>query len=293
MKLLFNLLAVILYFLHNVVSGVEADEVSVMEEDSVTLHTNVTTTQYEITWYYNKTQIVEITRDQNKICRFGRFRDRLELDHQTGSLTIMNTRTTDSGLYDLQIRSSDKEKIFNVTVSGVSAAERDKLNKKSVNEGDSVTLDPGEIKKPNDVMMWYFNDTSIAVITGDQSEICTDDLCDERFRDRLELDHQTGSLTIMNIRTTDSGVYVLRISRSTISIIRSFSVTVIDSGLSTFAVGFIGAVVGAGVVLLVVTVVHGVCYCKRTHAPVQQNENDDDNSSADPNSIALRRRTRN
>ncbi|KAF4097246.1 hypothetical protein G5714_021254 [Onychostoma macrolepis] len=66
-----------------------------------------------------------------------------------------------------------------------------------------------------------------------------------------------------------------------------------DSGLSTFAVGFIGAVVGAGVVLLVVTVVHGVCYCKRTHAPVQQNENDDDNSSADPNSIALRRRTRN
>ncbi len=72
-----------------------------------------------------------------------------------------------------------------VCVSGVSAAERDELNKKSVNEGDSITLDPGEIKnKKNDVMMWYFNDTSIAVKTGDQSKICTDNQCKERFRDR-------------------------------------------------------------------------------------------------------------
>ncbi len=87
-------------------------------------------------------------------------------------------------------------------------------------EGESVTLDSGEIKLPNYVMAWYFNETEI---TGDQSEICTDDQCvaDERFRDRLKLDHQTGSLTITNTRITDSGVYTLQIIIGD----RSFSIT--------------------------------------------------------------------
>uniref|UniRef100_A0A672KER7 Immunoglobulin domain-containing protein n=1 Tax=Sinocyclocheilus grahami TaxID=75366 RepID=A0A672KER7_SINGR len=112
-----------LIFFSSGVSGVEADEVSVMEGDSVTLHTNVTTAQEEeIMWYFNKTQIAEITGDQSKICTDEqckeRFRDRLKVDHQTGSLTITNITITDSGEYDLQIRSSDNEKTFNVTVDG-------------------------------------------------------------------------------------------------------------------------------------------------------------------------------
>ncbi len=94
-------------------------------------------------------------------------------------------------------------------------------------EGESVTLDSGEIKLPNYVMAWYFNETEI---TGDQSKICTDDQCKERFRDRLRLDLQTGSLTIMNIRTTDSGVYKLQIiigdSSFSITRVKRFSVSV-------------------------------------------------------------------
>ncbi len=114
-------------------------------------------------------------------------------------------------------------------VSDVSAAERDEMKRKSVKEGESLTLDPGVMKNPNYLMKWYFNDVGIAEINGEFSKICTDVQCedgDERFRDRLKLDHQTGSLTIMNISTTDSGVYQLEMKSSRFSIVKSFRVTV-------------------------------------------------------------------
>ncbi|XP_067254942.1 carcinoembryonic antigen-related cell adhesion molecule 1-like [Chanodichthys erythropterus] len=241
--------------------------VFVMEEDSVTLNTGVQTNhQDRIRWYFNNTLIAQINGDQIKSCTdvqcnegTERFRDRLKLDHQTGSLTIMNIRNTDSGEYVLKIissGSSDSEQIFSVTVQGVPATERNKMKRKSVEEGESVTFDPGVGKKPND-LMWYFNDTLMAEITGDQSKICTDVQCDERFRDRLKLDHQTGSLTIMNTRNTDSGEYKLKISSSRFSIIRSFSVNVTavpDSGLSP------GAVAGIVVVLLLLIAVGLIYY---------------------------------
>jgi len=110
-----------------------------------------------------------------------------------------------------------------VFVSDVPGAE---TKTKSVKSGESVTLDPGVIKHPNDVMMWYYNDTRLAEITGDQSKICTDEQCKERFRDRLKLDHQTGSLTITHTTNTHSGEYQLQISNIRFSIMKNFSVTV-------------------------------------------------------------------
>ncbi len=106
-----------------------------------------------------------------------------------------------------------------VCVSGVPAAERDEIKKKSVKEGESVTLDTPKVKTPNDLMAWYFNDTLIAEITEDQSKICADDQCKERFKDRLKLD-PFDSLIITNTRTTDSGQYKLEInsSRNSVSI---------------------------------------------------------------------------
>uniref|UniRef100_A0A8C2DDP1 Ig-like domain-containing protein n=1 Tax=Cyprinus carpio TaxID=7962 RepID=A0A8C2DDP1_CYPCA len=211
-----------------------------MERDSVTLHTGVKTNQQEeVAWYFNDTRIARITGDQSKICTDDeckeRFRNRLKLDHKTGSLTIRDIRTTDSGKYRLVIISSGSEKIFRVAVNDVPAARRDEKTK-SVVEGQSVTLDPGVTKNPNDVMTWHFNETLIAEITGDQSKICSDVQSKERFRDRLKLDHQTGSLTIMNTRTTDSGLYKLQISSSSsvvvVTSLKSFSISITASGLS-------------------------------------------------------------
>uniref|UniRef100_A0A671R1A0 Immunoglobulin domain-containing protein n=1 Tax=Sinocyclocheilus anshuiensis TaxID=1608454 RepID=A0A671R1A0_9TELE len=227
----------------NSASGIDADRVSlfVMGRDSVTLHTDVKTNQQEkIKWFFNDTRIAQISDYLSKTCTdvqcnegTKRFRGRLKLDNQTGSLTITNITTTDSGLYKLQIISSNSisEKIFNVCVSDVPGAETDKMKTKSVKEGDSVTLDSGVIKNPNYLMMWYCDDTHIAEIARDPSKICTGDECEDadgRFRDRLKLDHQTGSLTIMNTKTTDSGVYHLEIITNSSSIRRQYSIRIIS-----------------------------------------------------------------
>ncbi len=110
-------------------SGVGTDDVSayVMEGDSITLHTDVETNQQEeFVWYFNDTRIAQISGDLSKICKDFQckeiFRDRLRLDHQTGSLTITDTRTTDSGEYKLVIisSSSTNSKISGVAVHGES-----------------------------------------------------------------------------------------------------------------------------------------------------------------------------
>ncbi|XP_077081461.1 uncharacterized protein LOC143735240 [Siphateles boraxobius] len=250
------------------VSGVYTDRVHVfvMEGDSVTLYTDVKTNQQEkIKWFFNNTRIAQISEYLSKTCTdvqcnegTERFRDRLKLDHQTGSLTITNITHTDSGEYKLQIIGSNSisETIFSMTVNDVPDAETDTT--KTVKEGESFTFDPGVIKNPNDVMTWYFNETRIAEITGDQSKICTDVQCKERFRDRLELDHQTGSLNITNTRNTDSGLYHLEIFSNRSIIIRQRSISIIseksfNAPVKSWIVGILGVAVGVLLVLACVT----------------------------------------
>ncbi len=98
---------------------------SVTEGESVTLEIDVNTDN-EIQWIFghSKILIAQINREsgKNKVIEDvldGRFRDRLKLD-KTGSLTITDTRTTDSGLYEVKIISSTQTHLntFNLTVYG-------------------------------------------------------------------------------------------------------------------------------------------------------------------------------
>uniref|UniRef100_A0A8C1ADV9 Immunoglobulin domain-containing protein n=1 Tax=Cyprinus carpio carpio TaxID=630221 RepID=A0A8C1ADV9_CYPCA len=190
-------------------SGVFGDtdtvkSVSVKEGDSVTLQINVTEIQTDdkIDWKFgtNKILIVKIRAKTSKIFDGpdGRFRDRLKLDHQTGSLIITDTRTTDSGLYEVKISSNRSEDThrFNVTVNVV-FGDTDTVKSVSVKEGDSVTLQINVTEiQTRDKIEWKFGNyrSLIAKINGKTSKIF--DGPEGRFRDRLKLDHQTGSLII-------------------------------------------------------------------------------------------------
>ncbi|KAL0149412.1 hypothetical protein M9458_055200, partial [Cirrhinus mrigala] len=65
----------------------------------------------------------------------------------------------------------------------------------------------------------------IAKVNAEARCFNTSDGPDGRFRGRLELDHQTGSLTITNIRTEHAGVYKVTINRRIVTEYR-FSVMV-------------------------------------------------------------------
>ncbi|XDV23374.1 hypothetical protein PO909_027968 [Leuciscus waleckii] len=104
-------------FLLDGVFGVETDEinVSVMEGDSFTLRTGLTDIQSddEIEWRFgsSKTRITRIAAGNVTEYDDERFRDRLQLERQTGDLTITNVSNEHSGVYQLSIIINNKKSI--------------------------------------------------------------------------------------------------------------------------------------------------------------------------------------
>ncbi|XP_073717539.1 uncharacterized protein [Misgurnus anguillicaudatus] len=101
----------------------EVKSVSLMEGDFVTLLTDITELQKDhlILWMFGpkETRIAEIHKKNIDMYNSNEiFGDRLNLDSQTGSLTITNITITHSGLYKLTIISNNgtSYKRFNVTV---------------------------------------------------------------------------------------------------------------------------------------------------------------------------------
>ncbi|KAG1946378.1 T-cell surface antigen CD2-like [Pimephales promelas] len=102
------------------------DSVSAMEGDSVTLHTDITKIRKDddILWKFGaeKSLIAKMNKKKQIFTTYddvpdGRFRDRLKLDNQTGSMTITHTTTEHTGVYTLEITGVKKSsKTFSVSV---------------------------------------------------------------------------------------------------------------------------------------------------------------------------------
>uniref|UniRef100_A0A673IUY5 Ig-like domain-containing protein n=1 Tax=Sinocyclocheilus rhinocerous TaxID=307959 RepID=A0A673IUY5_9TELE len=99
----------------------------------------------------------------------------------------------------------------------------------SLMEGDYVTLNTDDIKiYEDDEILWNFGaEKFILAKINREAKIFSifDDVPDGRFRDKLKLDKQTGSLTITNITTQHAGDYQLQISGEKLTS-KTFSVSV-------------------------------------------------------------------
>nr|XP_021325118.1 uncharacterized protein LOC101885444 isoform X2 [Danio rerio] len=160
-----------------------------------------------------------------------RFRDKLLLDKMTGSLTIRDITNEHSGAYKLHIISSKKPiySSFRVFVFGESGP-----NTVSVMAGESLILITNFIIDQGEKLQWTFNEDVILAsgMNGDVSKTSYGD--DKRFRGKLELHHQTASLTVKNTKSSNTGVYKLNFwNRNNKNICLKVNVTVSDDARNT------------------------------------------------------------
>ncbi|XP_039522261.1 uncharacterized protein si:dkey-182g1.6 [Pimephales promelas] len=236
------------------------ESVSVLEGDTVTLHTGVTKKQRDdqILWKF-KDQVINTDRLNGPDARWSN----IDLNDQTGEITIRNIRRDQTGDYKVEINTSSMilhRKRF-ITV--------DEVKTVSVNEGDSIILRTGVINiQECDQILWKFVDHLIAKINKGENQFSLFS-ADGRFEGRLHPDYQSGSLTISNSNITDSGDYHLKMSNSTYTIQRNISVSVRpdprspDPGPHTNYILVCGLVFGIGFLVASATAVAIFCYKER------------------------------
>ncbi|XP_048058115.1 uncharacterized protein LOC125275318 [Megalobrama amblycephala] len=196
--------------------------VSVMRGADVTLRANTKIqTGDEIFWMFGDDNrlLAKNTEEESEYSDF-RFKDIVDLNHQTGDLTIKIIKPDHIGEYKLKIIRDGKSsfKLFNVTVSA-------QVNE-SVLKGRSVALNYYTEIQKGDKIQWKFEEKLIAEMTGENRE--KPQWTDDEFRDQMKLDPQTGSLTIQQTRPEHSGLYKLEIISSYYSTFRLFRLIVFD-----------------------------------------------------------------
>ncbi|XP_056303285.1 uncharacterized protein LOC130215494 isoform X2 [Danio aesculapii] len=208
------------------------NKVSVMEGKPVTLKVNGEIGKTDqIQWLCGEenTLIAEIKEGGSETVTYdttdGRFKGNLMLDDKTGSLTIKNTRPEHTGLYTLKINSSKgaSDKQFFIIVKGMTLGK----------EGNNITLNVHAELQRDGLILWMFGDENslIAQMNGETTETTFTE-ADERFRDKLQLDKMTGSLTIRDITNEHFGAYKLHILSSKKPTYSTFRVFVFGESVS-------------------------------------------------------------
>ncbi|XP_073717514.1 uncharacterized protein [Misgurnus anguillicaudatus] len=96
----------------------------------------------------------------------------------------------------------------------------------SVMEGVTVTLESAVTEIQGEMVLWIFQEyTPIAKMITESSIITLNDGDNGMFRGKLQMNNQTGSLTIRDIRTEHSGLYLLEFHGLGVTS-RKFQVTV-------------------------------------------------------------------
>uniref|UniRef100_A0A8C1MW19 Immunoglobulin domain-containing protein n=1 Tax=Cyprinus carpio TaxID=7962 RepID=A0A8C1MW19_CYPCA len=210
---------------------------SLMEGDSVTLHTGVTKIQGsdQIVWKFGD-QVIPIT---NLNSAADERWSNIHLNDQTRDLTIRNIRRDQSGDYKVEAN----------TISMILHRNLDGVKKISVRDGDPVPLQTRVTDiTGNDVIEWTFGPQNTSIVKTDRvnGRIIYNEH-DVRFTNTLHLDIKTGDLTISNTKTDNAGLYHIKITKSMYAIQKSFSVTV--SG--EYFVSFIFVLCESGYIVLI------------------------------------------
>ncbi len=84
---------------------------------------------------------------------------------------------------------------------------------KTVMEGDALTLHTGaQLNNDNIEIIWFFKSSNLTSRIAHMINGKVFTRYEKRLADRLQLDQESGSLTICNISTSDSGVYEASVS---------------------------------------------------------------------------------
>uniref|UniRef100_A0A3P9APH6 Immunoglobulin domain-containing protein n=1 Tax=Esox lucius TaxID=8010 RepID=A0A3P9APH6_ESOLU len=249
--------------------GTEIKTVRGIEGRTITLNTGLTGLQNDsILWTYGtvkaETTIATLNVGRNR----PEYNERLNLDAHSGSLTIKSLTTSDYGIYELRvIREQVWKQTFNLTIYGefISGLERSGEFTESHDcfvqpcimlaidliqlcicfilgvlgdvgteiktvrgiEGQTITLNTGLTGLQNDSIYWTYGpvraQTRIATLNVGRNI--------PEYNERLNLDAQSGSLTIRSLTTSDNGIYELTVLREQV-LKQTFKLTIYGEFIS-------------------------------------------------------------
>ncbi|XP_073793322.1 uncharacterized protein isoform X2 [Danio rerio] len=191
---------------------VNEEKVTFVEGDTAVLESAAEIQNHDqIEWRFNSKNLIAEFKTGQIFPSAGPdriFRDRLELDEKTGFLTIRNIQREHAGIYQLKIMNSSSA----VSVKRLTVIVNEE--KVKVMEGRTAVLESAAEIQSDDHVEWRFNYKKSPIAEIQDEQISTFDGHGEMFKDILELDKRTGSLTIMNIRPEHAGFYLLKVTNS-------------------------------------------------------------------------------